>query len=482
MVRRISLSSDEFSGMISNRMKGLQRTLSAQTPKQVGEEVLIQGWVHARRDHGKLIFIDLRDRTGLVQVVFNPKVSEKAHQAATTFRPEFVVAIKGLVNARPEKLINEKIASGTVEVEATDVEILAEAETLPFDMGAETLNLELPTLLDHRALSLRHPQVQAIFKVQAVIIDSFREFMKSQEFFEFQAPSIAPAVAEGGAEVFEVEYFQHKAYLSQSPQLYKQIVMSAFERVFSVNKVFRAEPSVTARHLTEVVSLDAEMSFIETWTDVRDMAEATVRFIFGELEKKCKKELEMFGVALPQMIEKTPTLSLREAQERIYKHSKRDVRGEKDLNPEDEREICAIIKEETGSDLVFIYGYPTKKKPFYVYPNPEEPEYNEGMDLLCRGVEWLSGGRRINDYKQLQEHVKAWKMDPNKISMFMEAFRYGVPPEGGFAFGAERITMQVLGLKNIREAAMFPRDMERIDERFSAIEEKTEKVRKGKKD
>lgn len=460
--------------------KQKQRVLTSQTPEHVGEEVLVQGWVHARRDHGKLIFIDLRDRTGLLQVVFNPRVSEEAYKAASTFRPEYVVSLKGLVKKRPEKLINEKMESGTVELEAIECEILAEAETLPFDMGGETLNLELPTLLDHRALSLRHPQVQAIFKVQSVIIDSFREYMKSQEFFEFQAPSIAPAVAEGGAEVFQVNYFEHKAFLSQSPQLYKQIVMSAFERVFSVNKIFRAEPSVTARHLTEVVSLDAEMSFITSWKDVRDMANATVRYIFAELESKCKKELELFNATLPAMIDKTPTVSLREAQEKIFEHSKRDVRGEKDLNPEDERELCAIIKEETGSDLVFVYGYPTKKKPFYVYPNPEEPEYNEGMDLLCRGVEWLSGGRRINDYKQLQEHVKAWKMDPAKISMFMEAFRYGVPPEGGFAFGAERITMQILGLKNIREAAMFPRDMERVDERFSKIEEKSKKVHQKK--
>ncbi len=458
--------------------KDLKRTLASNTPQEVDREVLVQGWVRARRDHGKLIFIDLRDRSGLLQVVFNPRVSEEAHKAASEFRPEFVVSIKGKVKKRPEHLVNSKMDSGTVELEALEVEVLAKAETLPFDMGAEELNLELPTLLDHRALSLRHPKVQAIFKVQAVIIDAFREFMKSEDFFEFQAPAIAPAVAEGGAEVFEVKYFDHKAYLSQSPQLYKQIVMSAFERVFSVNKIFRAEPSVTTRHLTEVVSLDAEMAFINSWEDVRNMAESTVRYIFSELEKRCKKELEMFGATLPIMVEKTPTLSLCEAQEKIFKHSARDVRGEKDLNPEDEREISAIIKEETGSDLVFIYGYPTKKKPFYVYPNPEDPEYNEGMDLLCLGVEWLSGGRRINDYEQLLKHVKEWDMDPEKISMFLEAFRHGVPPEGGFAFGAERITMQILGLHNIREASMFPRDMERIDERFSAVGAKPKSTQK----
>jgi nondiscriminating aspartyl-tRNA synthetase len=209
------------------------------------------------------------------------------------------------------------------------------------------------------------------------------------------------------------------------------------------------------------------MGFIESWTDVRDMAEETVRFILKKVEERNGEHLKLLGATIPVMIEKTPTLSLTEVQEKIFQKTGRDVRGEKDTNPQDEREISEIIKEETGSDFVFIYGYPTRKKPFYVYPNPENPEVNEGMDLICRGVEWLSGGRRINEYKQLMEHVEKWGMDPEKIKMFLEAFKYGVPPEGGFAFGAERITMQLLGLKNIREASMFPRDMNRIDERLS---------------
>lgn len=448
----------------------MHRTLIKDTVGKIGEEVAIKGWVHVRRDHGKLIFLDVRDRSGVLQVVINPQVSQGAYDVATELRSEYVVEIIGKVNARPERLINPKLITGTVELEATEVKILAKAAPLPFDMGGEELNLELPTLLDHRALTLRHPRVQAIFKVQAIIIDAFREFLKSQGFMEFQAPAIVPATAEGGAEVFQVDYFDQKAYLTQSPQLYKQIVMTAFERVFSVNKIFRAEPSVTTRHLTEVVSLDAEMAFIDSWLDVRDMAEGVVRFILQRVGKECTRELELLKSELPVMIDKTPSLSLREAQQKIFEKNGRDVRGEKDLNPEDEREICAIVKEETGSDFVFIYGYPTKKKPFYVYPNPEDPEYNEGMDLLCRGVEWLSGGRRVNDYEQLLKHVEEWKMDPQKISMFLEAFKYGVPPEGGFAFGAERITMQILGIQNIREVSMFPRDMERIDERLSTLE------------
>lgn len=456
----------------------MKRVLAKDTPSHVDREVTVKGYIHVRRDHGKLMFIDLRDRSGVVQVVFNPKLSEEAYKTATEFRPEYVVSITGTVKERPNHLVNPKIKSGTVEIVAKSVEIIARAETLPFDLGGEELNLELPTMLDHRALSLRHPKVQAIFKVQEVIIDSFREYMKSQDFFEFQAPSIAPAVAEGGSEVFEITYFDHKAYLTQSPQLYKQIVMTAFERVFSVNKVFRAEPSVTTRHLTEIVSLDAEMAFIDSWKDIQDMADGTVKYILKQVGEKCADELKMFHVALPQTIEKTPTVSLREAQEKIFKHSGRDARGDKDLNPEDEREICAIIKEETGSDLVFVYGYPTKKKPFYVYPNPEDPEYNEGLDLLCRGVEWMSGGRRVNDYQQLLHHVEEWNMDPKKITMFLDAFKYGAPPEGGFALGAERLTMQILELSNIREAVMFPRDMERVDERFSILAEKTKEVHK----
>jgi nondiscriminating aspartyl-tRNA synthetase len=448
-------------------MGKLDRVFSSKAHEFVGNEIRLQGWVRIRRDHGKLIFLDLRDKDGIIQIVVNPSVSEEAYKQAQDIKPEYAIEVIGKVNRRPGGSANKALESGDVEIEATKITVEAEAETLPFDMGGEDLNLELPTLLDHRALSLRHPKVQAIFKVQAVIIDSFREFLKKEGFMEFQAPSIVPAVAEGGAQVFEVDYFGHKTYLSQSPQLYKQIVMSAFERVFSVNKIFRAEPSVTTRHLTEVVSLDAEMAFIKSWTDVKDMAERVVHFILESVEKDCKKELELYKVTLPKMIETTPFLSLREAQEKIFKHSGRDVRKEKDLNPEDEREICAIIKEESGSDFVFIYGYPTKNKPFYVYPNPDEPEYNQGMDLLCKGIEWLSGGRRVNDYKQLMEHVKEWKMDPKKIEMFLEAFRYGVPPEGGFAFGAERMTMQILDLQNVRLASMFPRDMERVDEKLS---------------
>ena len=433
---------------------------------KVGETIMLAGWVDVRRDQGKMVFFDLRDMTGIVQCVVLPNHAE-AIVVAKEIRSEWVLKVTGIVNKRPEKNINPNIPSGDVELEVTNIEVLSEAAALPFDISLEGYNLELTTELDNRALVLRQPKIQAVFKVQETIIDSFREFMKQNNFFEFQAPAMVPATAEGGAEVFKIDYFDKKAYLTQSPQLYKQIVMSAFERCFSVNKVFRAEPSSTTRHLTEIVSLDAEMGFIDSWTDIRDMAEETVRYILNEVEKRNSAHLKLLGATLPTMIEKTPTISLTEAQQKIFEGTGRDVRGEKDLNAQDERELCEIIKKETDSDFVFVYGYPTRQKPFYVYPNPENPEFNEGVDLLCRGVEWLSGGRRINEYKQLMDHVEKWKMDPAKVKMFLEAFKYGVPPEGGFAFGAERITMQLLGLPNVRQACMFPRDMNRIDERLS---------------
>jgi len=433
--------------------------------EQVGNEIFIAGWVDVRRDQGKMVFFDMRDMTGKVQCVTLP--NSEAITIAKEIRQEWVLKVRGKVNARPERNVNKDMQNGDIELEVLGIEVLVEAVALPFDMSETGYNLDLVTELDNRALVIRHPKNQAIFKIQETVIDSFREFMKQNMFFEFQAPSIVPATAEGGAEVFQIDYFDKRAYLSQSPQLYKQIVMTAFERVFSVNKIFRAEPSATTRHLTEVVSLDAEMAFIDGWKDVRDMAEGTIRYILEQIKTKNAEHVKFLKVELPEMIDYTPTMSLTEAHQKIFEVYGRDNRGDKDLSSQDEVEISEIVKKETGSDFVFVYGYPTRAKPFYVFPSEENPEFNEGVDLVCRGRELLSGGRRINKYDQLMEHVKIWGMDPEKIKMFLDAFKYGAPPEGGFAFGAERITMQFLNLANIREACMFPRDMNRIDESLS---------------
>jgi len=438
----------------------MERTLVKDTIAKVGQTVTLKGWVNTKRDHSKIVFIDLRDRTGLIQIV-------GVGELLKSLKLEDVVAIEGLIKARPEKLINPNLETGTVEMEATKVSVLSHSAELPIDMSKETLEVELPTLLDYRALSFRHPKIQAIFKVQAVVIDAFRQALIAKDFLEFQAPSIINAVPEGGAEVFKVKYFDQEAYLSQSPQLYKSLLTTAFERVFSVNQIFRAEPSATTRHLTEATSLDAEFNFLESWEEVQDMEEYVVRFIFEQVQTRCKKELALFDATIPMMTDKFPIIKLREAQEIIYKRTGRDCREEKDLSPEDEREICAWSKEEKGSDLIFISHFLTKKKPFYCYPDPTDPTYALSVDLLCRGVEWSSGGQRLNDYETIIKNVKEWGLREEDVSLYLQAFKFGSAALGGFALGAERITMYILGLKNVREASMFPRDMERIDVRLS---------------
>jgi nondiscriminating aspartyl-tRNA synthetase len=382
--------------------------------------------------------------------------------------PESAVEIIGLIKDRPEKLINPKLPTGKIEIEIQEFKVLSPAAELPFDIGTEDLNMELPVLLDNRSLTLRHKKQQAIFKVQAVIIEAFRQALMKKDFMEFQAPSIISAVPEGGAEVFKVKYFDHEAYLSQSPQLYKSLLVGVFERVFSVDQIFRAEPSVTTRHLTVATSLDAEFGFIDSWKDVLSMQEYVVKYIFSAVKEKCSEELAMFNATLPTMTETIPVVKLREAQEIIFKRTGRDCRQEKDLAPEDEREICAWAAEEKGSELVFVSHFITKKKPFYVYPDPEDPTYAFSVDLLGRGVEWSSGGQRLNNYQDILKNVKEWGLKEADIELYLQSFRYGVPPLGGFALGAERMTMHILGLKNIREASLFPRDMERIDSRLSS--------------
>ncbi len=438
----------------------MQRTLIAETTKLVGKEVLIKGWVNTVRDHGKITFIDLRDRTGIVQCVGQnlPKLS-----------PESVIEIKGKIADRPEKLINPNLETGKVELQIEEVKVLSKSDELPIDMGKEQLEVELPTLLDWRSLTLRHPRIKGIFKVQEVVIDSFRKALQEKDFTEFQAPVIIPQGAEGGAEVFEVKYFDHKAYLAQSPQFYKQILVGVYERVFSVNKTLRAEPSVTTRHLTEVTTLDAEFGFIDSWLDVKKMVEYVIKYIFKEVDDKCSDILKEYNIATPKVPKEIPMIKLREAQEIIYKRTGRDNRKEPDLEPEDEKEICRWALEEKKSDLVFISHYPVSKRPFYTYEDPNDLGYTMSFDLLGRGTEWLTGGRRITNYEKLLKNAKDRGVNLEKSELYLQAFRFGMPPEGGFSFGSERITMHILGLKNVREASLFPRDMERVDIRLSTL-------------
>lgn len=440
----------------------MNRTLILDCNDKINEIVRISGWVQTRRDHGKIVFLDILDRSATIQVVCEGDVAGDA-------RPQDVVTIVGKVTARPEKLVNENMPTGGIELQAETLEILSKAEELPFDMGAKELDLQLPTLLDYRALTMRHPKVRGILKVSETVIDAFREGLKQKDFTEFQAPVIIPETAEGGSEIFQVNYFGDKAFLSQSPQFYKQIMVGVFERVFSIAKTLRAEPSVTTRHLTEATTLDAELGFIDSWTDVVDMAEYIIKYILKKVDEECADVLKMYDITVPVVSDKIPRVKLREAQEIIFQRTGRDNRTEPDLEPEDERELCRWSKEEHGSDLVIVSHYPVSKRPFYTFEDPEDPGYTLSFDILGRGTEWLTGGQRINNYDLLVKKAEERGVNIKKSELYVQAFRYGMPPEGGFSFGSERIVMHILGLSNIREATPFPRDMERIDVRLSTL-------------
>lgn len=449
------------------------RILSSSIPDKIGQEITVRGSVQARRDHGKLIFIDIRDRTGLLQVVFIPSSSPDAHKLAGELRPEDIIEIKGKVNKRPDRLVNPKIVSGTVELEALELKIISKSETLPFDLGTDDLNVELPTLLDHRALTLRHDKVKTIFKVQSALLDGFRKAAQELDCVEIVVPTIAASSTEGGAEVFTVDYYGHKAFLTQSPQLYKQIMVPVFERVFTIAHAYRAEPSVTTRHLAETTQMDCEIGFVN-FEDLMDIYEHIAHAMVKHAETLCSEEFQKHN-SEPVLLNKIPRLTLREAQEVIYSKFGRDVRGEKDLGPADEVDICKWAKTEHKSDFITITHFPTAKRAFYTMPDPENPEYSLSFDLLFRGVEILSGSQRINNYSQLVSAIKDRGMDPDDFKLYLQAFEYAVPPEGGFSFGLERLTMKMLGLENVRQASLFPRDMERVDERFSKKTESDEK-------
>jgi nondiscriminating aspartyl-tRNA synthetase len=311
---------------------------------------------------------------------------------------------------------------------------------------------------------LRNQKNQAIFRIQAAIVQSFHEFMQKRDFTQFQAPKIVAQAAEGGANVFRLDYFGHQAYLAQSPQLYKQILTGVFERAYTVTSVYRAEPHATTRHLNEYVSLDFEMAFIKDHTDVMAVLTDWLAALSDILKEKFEKEFKLLGSKIPEVPKEIPAFRLQQAQEQILKKEFGvDAKGAPDLDPEQEKLICQYAREKLSSDFVFITHYPTAKRPFYTYPDEDDPELTKSFDLLFRGVEITTGGQRIHDYKQLLKNIEKWGFDQNNFTFFLEAFKYGMPPEGGCATGLERITQKLTGLDNVKQATLFPRDMGRID-------------------
>jgi nondiscriminating aspartyl-tRNA synthetase len=441
----------------------MNRTYIKDLKAAVGQEASISGWVDIRRDQGKMIFFEFRDVTGKIQGVVLPN-NKEALEVCKEVRPEWVLTVTGMVNKRPEKNIQKDKQNGDIELEVKKVEILSKAQELPFELSAE---VNIDTYLDHLPFTLRSPKAKAIFKVQAVIVKSFRDFYTGKGFTEFQAPKLIGDDAEGGANSFDVTYFKHIAHLAQSPQLYKQIMVGVFERVFTIGNVYRAEKHSTTRHLNEYTSMDIEMGFIKDHGDIMDMENEMMTYITEALKKECAAEFALLKATIPEVPAKIPRMSLREAQKLITTETGKDCTKEPDLEPEHERWLCDYAAKNLGSDFIFITGFPTAKRPFYTYRDEKDPTYTKGADLLFRGVEITTLAQRIHNYDDLVTSMKEKKLDPEKFRYYLQAFKYGLPPHGGFGLGLERLTAKLLGIDNVKEAALFPRDINRIDNLLS---------------
>jgi nondiscriminating aspartyl-tRNA synthetase len=423
----------------------MQRVLSGELARHSGESVAVQGWIHRIRDLGGVKFLLIRDLQGVVQCVLDKEVD---------VNNEDVVEVTGVVR-------EESRAPGGVEIQTSGVRIISKAHpTLPLELNQKKLTASLDLALDHRALSLRNPRVRAAMKIQAELMHAFREALRREGFTEINTPKIVSAGAEGGSAVFPVVYFERTAFLAQSPQFYKQIMVGVFERVFEVAHVFRAEEHNTSRHLNEYLSLDYEMGFIENEHTVMDMEVKLLRFMFQHIQETCRQEMGMYGAQVPAV--DPPRIPLAEAQEILREKFGKEYTAGDDLDPEGERLICRHVEEQTGSEMVFVTEYPVRKRPMYTMPHESKPGVTRSFDLLYKGLEVTTGGQRIHDYDMLTANIAAWGLDPADFEYYLEAFKYGMPPHGGLAIGAERLTARFLDLPNVREATLFPRDTSRL--------------------
>lgn len=433
----------------------MERVRTIEAKGHVGQRVCLQGWVHTLRLLGGVNFLVLRDGWGMIQAVTEDAQDFVALTAAE-LQSETVIALEGLV-------VESAQAPGGIELQAPKVEVItAVAEALPVLINKREIKAQLPVLLDHAVITNRHPARRAMFRLAARTMAAFREYLTDQDLTEIQTPKFVASATESGANVFAVDYFGDKAYLAQSPQFYKQIMVGVFERVFEVGPVFRAEPHATARHLSEYVSMDVEFGFIENHFTVMALLREVLAHIFTSLETHCATELALVGATLPTLPESIPHLHFTEAKELVFQRHGVDERNEPDLSPQEERWLGEWAKAEHGSDFLFVTGYPMSKRPFYTHSDPERPAYSNSFDLLFRGMELVTGGQRLHRYEEYLAALEERQLSPEPFTSYLETFRYGMPPHGGFAIGLERLLMQLTGASNLRETTLFPRDMGRL--------------------
>lgn len=434
----------------------MDRVLTRELPNCVGKQITLRGWLNNTRFLGKLVFLILRDRSGFAQIVVENKEEAKK---LDTLQPGSILSITGDCVASQEAESKTEIVNPKITVENPIREVC------PIEYYKPQLYNDLEFILDHRPMSLRHRHIAAVFRIQAEIAHAYRLYMHDQiQATEYFAPNLIGASSEGGAEFFNVDYFGYTATLAQSSQLYKQMLCGVNERVFALMPFFRAEPSHTSRHLSEGKQLEFEMGFFNHWHEILDIQEGCIKFILQYLHKHAKAEIEILGnkiVAAPPDVP-FPRLTFAEAQELYFERTGIDERNEPDLSPAAERELCAWAAEKFGTDLVFVIDWKTAKRPFYAFPNEENPELTNTFDLLCAGTEITSGGQRRHTFESMLEGLKMKEMDSANFTDYLSIFKYGMPPHGGFGMGLERLTMTLLKLKNIREASLFPSDTKRI--------------------
>lgn len=431
----------------------MERIWSTEIGAHVGERVRLAGWLHRLRQLSNLSFLILRDGQGLAQIVVeDPALAERL----AGLNAETVLSVEGLVVAEAQ-------APGGVEIHEPAVEVLSEAiEPPPFDLFRPTLKAQLPTILDHAPVALRHPRQRALFRIAAASMAGFRATLQARDFVEIQTPKIVGAATEGGANVFKLDYFGRPAYLSQSPQLYKQIMVGVFERVFEVGPAFRAEPHDTPRHTNAFVSLDVELGFIRDHFDVMEVLNRALEGMLGAIREQASQAVALLKLSLPDVPAQIPAIHFAEALDMISRATGEDVRGEPDLAPSHERWLGEWARREHSSDFLFVWGYPTAKRAFYTHPDAARPGYSRGFDLLFRGLELVSGGQRLHRYEDYLAVLQERAMSPASFEGYLEAFRHGMPPHGGFAIGLERWVARLAEAPNIRETTLFPRDLTRL--------------------
>lgn len=421
---------------------------------KAGERVKVNGAVHTIRDMGTVAFVILRKREGLLQCVYE---RGNADFRLKDIKEAAAIEVEGIL------MENEK-APNKIEIQMEKVVALSmpEEEMMPLPIARRKLGTSLEAKLNYRSISLRNIRERAKFRIQEGLTRAFRDFLYSQGFTEIHTPKIGAKGAEGGANIFKLEYFHRPAVLAQSPQFYKQMMVGVFDRVFETAPVFRAEKHNTKRHLNEYTSLDFEMGYIDGFEDVMAMETGYLQYAMELLEKEYERELQILDIALPKT-NKIPAVRFSEIKETVAERYGHRMKNPFDLEPEEEQLISRFAKEEWDSDFVFVTHYPSKKRPFYAMDDPEDTRYTLSFDLLFRGMEITTGGQRIHDYQMLADKIAARGMETDGMEQYLTAFKHGMPPHGGLGIGLERLTMKLIGEDNVRETTLFPRDLSRLE-------------------